>query len=275
MLPAEELQQPSDREHQHTTPDLDAARLIQMPVGYVVQTSQPSKGVGPGEKQALAGGFFVIFSLALALAVGWWMTPAPSSSAPLSETSTRDTRAAIAPGGEDGVEPEFDGRTANKEVVTNIERESVEEILVQPPASQSASTSPPNKQSAPYAATAEKPSSSSSEEKKNSNRAAEREEEQLQRLKAQAYAETRRDRLGNSPAAKAPSTSEPSTPQSSPSRDRAAQPKRIDLSAAVAECSNEAGIFFRERCKWRLCNGRWENTVVPAMTTTHTATGRQ
>ena len=142
----------------------------------------------------------------------------------------------------------------------DVESAPVEEVSALPPATGGTSSSQKKAPAAPAATS--RASANEAKSKSASEQAAEREEE-LQRLKAQAYSETQKDRLGSTPPAK-PSTEGGTGSQSSSSRDRAASVKRVDLSQAVAECNNEVGLFYQERCKWRLCNGRWGKYGCPS-----------
>ena len=248
---------PFVRELPHTDSEPTAAPLVRMPVGYVVQVSEPEKGVSPGEKQALVGGFFVMFSLAAALAIGWWMTPATPSSTSTYDRHARDTRPTVAPlGQEDAQPPEFHERAAMNEVLIDIEREPVEEVSVLPPAPPPDAASAQNQQGMPSPLTRERPSPPKGEDKTDSPRATQHEGE-LQRLKAQADSENNGNRLGSPP-------SEPARNKSSSAPDHDARSRRVDLREAVAKCRNEQGIFFQERCKWRLCNGRWGKYGCPS-----------
>src|SRR5690606_28887456 len=100
--------------------------LLQMPIGYVVQTASPAEGLGPGERQAVAGGFFVMFSLAIAVAIGWWVTPAaPSFTA--NDSQARSALPASTAPGRNG-ERAADKRAATSPALASGDREAVGEI---------------------------------------------------------------------------------------------------------------------------------------------------
>src|SRR5690606_19565326 len=106
----------------HTSPEFGAAPVVQLPVGYVVHSTQSTNGLGPGEKQALAGGFFVMFSLAIAVAIGWWITPATPPS------FTANDAPAQASAGRDEAGRAIYGHAAINPATTNGDREATGEI---------------------------------------------------------------------------------------------------------------------------------------------------
>lgn len=247
---------------------------------HPTSASRP-KHLGSSEKHALAGGFFVMFGLAIAFAIGWWMTPA-SPPNDFAESIVREAPArdigpeADAPAVSSEMESDSESDAGMASKAIDIEATPVEEVSVLPSTSGNASSSLASKNEnaatmpAPIAqsATANRSSTSTAKNSAAGAKAAKQEKEQqredeLQRLKAQAYSETRKDRLGSTPKAK-PATEGGTGPTSSSSGDRAASVKRVDLSQAVAECNNESGLFYRERCKWRLCNGRWGKQGCPS-----------
>lgn len=222
------------------------------------------KRLGPGEKQALAGGMFVMFSLAVALAVGWWVTPAAPPSFSVTDMHARDARPAVLPPDTNEVEHNAYGSSGTSSAMMDVEAEPVEEVSVIPPAANKSSAAAPIKaEDSSASSAAVGPSSPAATAKTDDAKAAERERE-VQRLKAQAYSETQKDRLGGTPPAKAAPDADQSKVKPSSTRERSAQSSRKDLKQAVAECDKQAGLFYRERCKWRLCNGLWGKNGCPS-----------
>lgn len=225
------------------------------------------KTLGPGEKQALAGGLFVMFCLALALAVGWWVTPAAPPSFSATDMHARDARPNVRPLDSDERGRDSYGGSGVTESAMDVEAEPVEEISVIPPAanrSPAAAQKKSNDPAAPSASASAASSTVAGASAKADNSTAAGREREVQRLKAEAYSETQKDRLGSSPPRKAAPEINDNKAQPSPTRDRAAQSKGTDLSRAVAECDNQVGLFYRERCKWRLCNGKWGKQGCPS-----------
>lgn len=231
--------------------------LYQYPAAY--QTSD-GKRLNAGEKQALLGGFFVMLGLVIAIAVGWWIIPpAPSSLAngeaprPQARNLSATDKEKFASGSSGAMGADASAPTSGSEAEETdspsrfasgtINRGDSAEATV-PAATETASG-------------ASRPSSSGSSQSGKENAPSVREEETM-RLKARAYSETQKDRLDTAPSARGEASPRPSPSKRSP---RSAS---TNLSQAVAECSNEAGLFFRERCKWRLCNGRWGKDGCPS-----------
>jgi hypothetical protein len=79
--------------------------------------------------------------------------------------------------------------------------------------------------------------------------------EEIERLRTQAFSETRKDRLerinGAKGAAKLPISS------------RAAQ-SVANTRRAFAECDRSPNILRREQCRWRVCGGRWGRHGCPS-----------
>ncbi len=232
--------------------------VYQYPAAY--QTSD-GKRLNAGEKQALLGGFFVMLGLVIAIAVGWWIIPpAPSSLAnsdaprPQAQSLSATDKEKLASGSSGAMAADASASGSETEETDSpsrfasgtISREDSTEATV-PAASETASGT----------SGASRPSSSVSSKSGKESAPSVREEETM-RLKARAYSETQQDRLSTAPSARSEASPRPSAPKRSP---RSAS---TNLSQAVAECSNEVGLFFRERCKWRLCNGRWGKDGCPS-----------
>lgn len=231
-------------------------------------TQLPAAGKGKislssDERQALAGGFFVMLSLAIALSVGWWMTP-PSPASYLAEPHSRatpDSRPAIIL--PPVVEEEYGASHGGSDMkATASAVEPAEQSSPAPTMSDSDLSFPQTDGDATADFDQPSPSAATVTENKAATPASKRAEE-VERLKAQAYSETRKERLGNSSAK--PASSSGSTDRApSSTRERRAQAKAVDLSQALEACNKEEGLFFRERCKWRLCNGSWGKNGCPS-----------
>jgi hypothetical protein len=94
-----------------------------------------------------------------------------------------------------------------------------------------------------------------------------RRSEEITRLKAQAFSETRKDRVDKSrPSAK------PSVPSQSVNERAIKQiadngvrsVKQADLADEFNQCKRKSRFLDREKCKWRVCGGKWGKRGCPA-----------
>lgn len=199
-----------------------------------------------------------MFSLALALAVGWWITPSSTPSFSL-EQDTHASRPAV-------VQPPVTGREQQASHggadirARESENNPAKQGYAAPPASASTSPAAEAIVETDAASMTYQPSAPTITEETAGKPASTRDEE-VQRLKAQADSETQSERQGRSSAKPSTSSGGGNQPRS---RERGTQAKTLDLSRALAECNKEEGLFFRERCKWRLCNGRWGKQGCPS-----------
>jgi hypothetical protein len=80
--------------------------------------------------------------------------------------------------------------------------------------------------------------------------------EEIDRLRTQAFSETRKDRVGRISGAKPGAR----MPISSIKSARLASATR----RAFSECDNSANILRREQCRWKVCGGRWGRNGCPS-----------
>jgi hypothetical protein len=84
--------------------------------------------------------------------------------------------------------------------------------------------------------------------------------EEIDRLKTQAFSETRKDRLDRGKAAGKPSAR---AAQFDPQSAKPASNKTKQLASTAGlrnqfmQCERNGNFFSRERCKWRVCGGKW------------------
>jgi hypothetical protein len=79
--------------------------------------------------------------------------------------------------------------------------------------------------------------------------------EEIDRIRTQAFSETRKDRLSRIRApAKVPATSRRFRPSA----------KVASARSELTQCGRNANFFHRERCKWRVCGGRWGQNGCPS-----------
>ena len=234
--------------------------VYQYPAAY--QTSD-GKRLNAGERQALLGGFFVMLGLVIAIAVGWWIIPpAPSSLAnseaprPQARSLSATDKEKFASGSSGAMGADASASTSGSEAEETDSPSRFASGTISRGDSAEASV-PAATETASGISGASRPSSSGSSESGTESAPSVREEETM-RLKARAYSETQKDRLSKTPSSRSEASPRPSASKRSP---RSAS---TNLSQAVAECSNEVGLFFRERCKWRLCNGRWGKDGCPS-----------
>jgi hypothetical protein len=85
-------------------------------------------------------------------------------------------------------------------------------------------------------------------------------DEEIGRLKTQAFSETRKDRLDRGKAAGKPSVR---ATQFDPQSAKPASSKTKQLASTAGlhnqfmQCERNGNFFSRERCKWRVCGGKW------------------
>lgn len=87
--------------------------------------------------------------------------------------------------------------------------------------------------------------------------------EEIDRLKSQAFAETKKDRLDNARASGR--TFAPTTHFSQQSA------KRTSINNEFLQCGRHSNFIHREQCKWRLCGGKWGRNGCPSYQHTETA----
>jgi hypothetical protein len=87
--------------------------------------------------------------------------------------------------------------------------------------------------------------------------------EEIDRLKSQAFAETKRDRLDNARAAG--KTSAPATPFNQQLAARTTPNKEL------LQCEQQTNFIQREQCKWRVCGGKWGRNGCPSYQRIETA----
>jgi hypothetical protein len=80
--------------------------------------------------------------------------------------------------------------------------------------------------------------------------------EEIDRLRTQAFSETRKDRVGRISGAKPGAR----MPISSVKSARLVTATR----RAFSECDNSANILRREQCRWKVCGGRWGRNGCPS-----------
>lgn len=91
--------------------------------------------------------------------------------------------------------------------------------------------------------------------------------EEIDRLKTQAFSETRKDRLDSGKAAGKPSVRATQfDPQSA--KPRSNKTKQLASAAGLRnqfmQCERNGNLFSRERCKWRVCGGKWGHDGCPS-----------
>jgi hypothetical protein len=87
--------------------------------------------------------------------------------------------------------------------------------------------------------------------------------EEIDRLKSQAFAETRKDRLDN---VRVSGRSYAPTAHFSQQSN-----KRSNTNKEFLQCSQHSNFIHREQCKWRVCGGKWGRNGCPSYQTTETA----
>lgn len=80
---------------------------------------------------------------------------------------------------------------------------------------------------------------------------------EISRLRAQAFSETKKDRIGT-----INSTQKRHLPALSKS-DRPSA-RKTSMAAEFSQCNRKASFFEREKCKWRLCAGKWGKNGCPS-----------
>jgi hypothetical protein len=91
--------------------------------------------------------------------------------------------------------------------------------------------------------------------------------EEIDRLKTQAFSETRKDRLDRGKAAGKPSARAAQfDPQSA--KPTSSKTKQLASTAGLRnqfmQCGHNGNFFSRERCKWRVCGGKWGRDGCPS-----------
>jgi hypothetical protein len=91
--------------------------------------------------------------------------------------------------------------------------------------------------------------------------------EEIDRLKTQAFSETRKDRLDRGKAAGKPSARAAQfDPQSA--KPTSSKTKQLASTAGLRnqfmQCEHNGNFFSRERCKWRVCGGKWGRDGCPS-----------
>jgi hypothetical protein len=233
--------------------------FYQYPPSYPVASN---KGMQAGEKHAVAAGFFVMFSLAAALGIGWWATLPP----PLTVSGERPTPQAWAPVEKALAEPESSGSsgTAARPGKAVAAQEAMEAVSVDLPAVNEIRLSQPEAMEDRTSGAEAGPTPSDKSERTSGQAARDSRSEEVGRLKAKAYSETRRDRLGSSEPAKPSPKEDRIKRQPASLSDSISSSQSTDLRRALAKCNDEDGLFYRERCKWRLCNGQWGKYGCPS-----------
>lgn len=252
-----------------------AIPLQRGPIGtfYLPSSPYPSasnKSMNAGEKHALAAGFFVMLSLAAAFGIGWWATLPPSPAMATGERPRPQAKAWI-PAEEELTAPESSGSSAFSTHASeaNGAREAMNALTVEMPAVNEVSLSRPGEKEDNPSSTAAATARDDKSERASKQAERDTRSEEVSRLKAEAYSETRRDRLSRSPPAKSAPKGEDIKQKgvrrqpASLSGSASSSPK-ADLRRALAKCKEEEGLFYQERCKWRLCNGQWGKHGCPS-----------
>lgn len=268
----------SDAAAQPHAPDVGedhALPLQRGPIGtfYQPSPSYPSyskKGMNVGEKHALVAGFFVMLSLAAALGIGWWATLPPPSTMAGDERPTSPAKTWM-PAEEELAVPESSGSTelATHAGESMAAREAMKALTMEIPAVNEINLSRPGAKEDNSSGAAAAPAPDDKSERASGQATLDARSEEVSRLKAEAYSETRRDRLSRSTPAKA-APKEENIKQKGAKRQPTAlsgsvsSTKKTDLRRALARCKQEEGLFFQERCKWRLCNGQWGQYGCPS-----------
>jgi hypothetical protein len=91
--------------------------------------------------------------------------------------------------------------------------------------------------------------------------------DEIGRLKTQAFSETRKDRLDRGkPAGKPSARATQFDPQSA--KPASSKTKRLasntNLRNEFMQCERNGNFFSRERCKWRVCGGKWGRDGCPS-----------
>lgn len=90
-------------------------------------------------------------------------------------------------------------------------------------------------------------------------------DDEIDRLKSQAYGESSRDRSRRGAPPAAPRPSPASAPSSmTPVNSTAEEPRRVGMQKELARCEKLQGLFYQERCKWRLCSDQWGRNGCPS-----------
>jgi hypothetical protein len=252
-----------------------AIPLQRGPIGTFYLSSPPypsssNKGINAGEKHALAAGFFVMLSLAAAFGIGWWATLPPPPAMANGERPMPQANAWIS-GEKELAAPVSSGSSAfatdadeTKEV-----REAMKALTVEMPGVNEITLSQPKvKEDSPSGAAAA-PLPDDKSERASGQAERDSRSEEVSRLKAEAYSETRRNRLSRStPAKSAPKEEgikQKGVRRQPTSLSGSVSPsQKADLRRALAKCKEEDGLFYQERCKWRLCNGQWGKHGCPS-----------
>lgn len=90
--------------------------------------------------------------------------------------------------------------------------------------------------------------------------------DEINRLKAQAFSETRKDRLGSAKPVDKTSASEVrdhlAAKRTSPNASQLS--KRVNVASEFNECRRKESFLQREKCKWQVCAGKWGQNGCPA-----------
>jgi hypothetical protein len=246
-----------------------AIPLQRGPIGTFYQPSPPypsasNKGMNAGEKHALAAGFFVMLSLAAAFGIGWWATLPPAPALASGERST--TQAKVwTPAEEESAAPQSSGSSelAGQAGESTAAGDAMKALTLEIPAVNEISLSRlgEKKESSSDAAAA---APNEKSERASGQAARDTRDEEVSRMKAEAYSETRKDRLDSSTPSKPSSKEDGIKRQPASLSDSVSSTQQADLRRALAKCKNEDGLFYQERCKWRLCNGQWGKNGCPS-----------
>lgn len=98
--------------------------------------------------------------------------------------------------------------------------------------------------------------------KKSSANSADKRDDDLDRLRSQAYGESSRDRKGRmlpTPKPPSPQSAVAVTPIST-----AGAEGRVSYKKELAQCEKIDGLFYQERCKWRICKDQWGSHGCPS-----------
>ena len=102
--------------------------------------------------------------------------------------------------------------------------------------------------------------SAKSGKKTSPSATADKRDDDLDRLRSQAYSESSRDREQHlRPKPATPPAPAAVTPISTNSAEN-----RISHKKELAQCEKLDGLFFQERCKWRICQDQWGNNGCPS-----------
>lgn len=91
--------------------------------------------------------------------------------------------------------------------------------------------------------------------------------DEINRLKAQAFSETKEDRVGGGKSSRKSSSSSNGSSQK-PAKKRAYKARRLAAKNSLADefkqCKRKSNFFQREKCKWRVCAGKWGKSGCPS-----------